>query len=52
MILSFSGAETEALFQSRNVRRFKNIEKVARRKLQQLNSAGELNTLRIPLAIS
>jgi proteic killer suppression protein len=48
MILSFSGAETEALFQSRNVRRFKNIEKVARRKLQQLNSAGELNTLRIP----
>jgi len=48
MILSFSSAETEALFQSRNVRRFKNIEKVARRKLQQLNSAGELNTLRIP----
>ncbi|HEX5343738.1 MAG TPA: type II toxin-antitoxin system RelE/ParE family toxin [Duganella sp.] len=50
MILSFSSAETEALFQSRNVRRFKNIEKVARRKLQQLNSAGELNTLRIPPA--
>jgi len=48
MIISFANAETEALFQSRNVRRFKNIERTARRKLLQLHGAGELKSLRIP----
>jgi proteic killer suppression protein len=48
MIISFASAETEALFQSRSVRRFKNIERTARRKLLQLHSAGELKSLRIP----
>ncbi|KHK51871.1 excinuclease ABC subunit A [Ralstonia sp. A12] len=48
MIHSFACADTEALFQSRNVRRFKNIERVARRKLLQLHAATDLESLRIP----
>ncbi|MES2258213.1 MAG: type II toxin-antitoxin system RelE/ParE family toxin [Pseudomonadota bacterium] len=48
MIISFACDETEALFNSHIVRRFKNIERVARRKLLQLHAAGELNSLRIP----
>lgn len=48
MIHSFASAETQALFQSRSVRRFRNIERVARRKLLQLHAATELNSLRIP----
>ena len=48
MIISFSCADTEALFNSHSVRRFKNIERVARRKLLQLHAAGELKSLRIP----
>jgi proteic killer suppression protein len=48
MIHSFACADTEALFRSQNVSRFKNIERVARRKLLQLHAATELNSLRVP----
>lgn len=48
MIHSFACAETEGLFHSQAVPRFKNIERVARRKLLQLHAATELASLRIP----
>ena len=48
MIQSFLCADTEALFHSKPVRRFKNLEQVARRKLLMLHAATELDNLRIP----
>jgi proteic killer suppression protein len=48
MIRSFKCADTEALFHSRAVSRFRNIERVARRKLLQIHAATELASLRIP----
>ena len=48
MIHSFLCAETEQLFNSRSVAKFRNIERVARRKLLQLHAATELATLRVP----
>jgi len=45
---SFACADTQALFHSRPVARFRNIERVARRKLLQLHAATELASLRIP----
>lgn len=48
MIRSFACSDTEALFRSRAVARFRNIERVARRKLLQLHAASELATLRVP----
>ena len=48
MIRSFTCADTEALFRSEVVARFRNIERVARRKLLQLHAATELNSLRVP----
>lgn len=48
MIHSFACPDTEALFHSQAVLRFKNIERVARRKLLQLHAATELASLRIP----
>lgn len=48
MINSFACDETEALFNSQSVPRFKNIERVARRKLLQLHAAVSLNNLKIP----
>ena len=48
MIRSFSCADTEALFNSWAVARFRNIERVARRKLLQIHAATELGSLRIP----
>ena len=48
MIHSFACAETEALFHSQPVRRFRNFERVARRKLLQLHAATVLESLRIP----
>ena len=48
MIRSFACADTEALFHSRAVSRFRNIERVARRKLLQIHAATELASLRIP----
>jgi proteic killer suppression protein len=48
MIRSFACADTEALFHSHAVARFRNIERVARRKLLQIHAATELASLRIP----
>ena len=48
MIHSFICADTEALFHSQGVPRFRNIERVARRKLLQLHAVTELASLRIP----
>jgi len=48
MIKSFACAHTEALASGRRVRRFVNIERVARRKLRQLEIAGRLGDLRVP----
>lgn len=48
MIVSFKCADTEALAKGYRVRRFRNIESVARRKLRQLQIAGRLDDLRIP----
>jgi proteic killer suppression protein len=48
MIHSFACTDTEALFQSRAVSKFKNIERVARRKLLQIQAASVLSSLRIP----
>lgn len=48
MVNSFNCKETEALFHSNAVARFKNIERVARRQLLQLHAATELDSLRIP----
>ena len=48
MIVSFKDADTEALAKGRRVRRFASIERVARRKLRQLQIAGRLDDLRVP----
>ena len=48
MIVSFKDADTEALASGRRVKRFVNIESVARRKLRQLEIAGRLDDLRVP----
>ncbi|MCL2829506.1 MAG: type II toxin-antitoxin system RelE/ParE family toxin [Betaproteobacteria bacterium] len=48
MIYSFACLDTEALFHSQAVPRFRNIERVARRKLLQLNASTGLASLRIP----
>ena len=48
MIRSFTCAKTEALFNSQVVPRFRNIERVARRRLLQLQAATELDSLRVP----
>ena len=48
MIRTFACLDTEALFQSKTVARFKNVERVARRKLLQLHADTELASLRVP----
>ena len=48
MIHTFSCQETESLFNSRASKRFKSIERVARRKLLQLHATMDLLSLRIP----
>ncbi len=48
MIHSFICPDAEALFHSSAVPRFRNIERVARRKLLQLHAATELASLRVP----
>jgi proteic killer suppression protein len=48
MIYSFNCLETQALFNSRPSRRFKNIERVARRRLLQIHAATDLQSLRVP----
>ncbi len=48
MIVSFKCADTEALANGCRVKRFVNIEAVARRKLRQLQIARRLKDLRVP----
>jgi toxin HigB-1 len=48
MIVSFANADTEALASGRKVRRFANIERVALRKLRQLQIARQLQDLHVP----
>lgn len=48
MIRSFRCRDAAALFNDRDVRRFRNIERVARRKLLYLDRAIRLQDLRVP----
>ena len=48
MIQSFVCSDTESLFLSHTVPRFKNVERVARRKLLILQAATQLKALKIP----
>jgi proteic killer suppression protein len=48
VIKAFKCAETEALAKGLQVRRLATIATVARRKLRQLEIAGQLNDLRVP----
>ena len=48
MILSFRCRDTEALAKGNRVKRFIQFEKVAQRKLRQLQIAGMLQDLKIP----
>ncbi|WP_296753274.1 type II toxin-antitoxin system RelE/ParE family toxin [Thiobacillus sp.] len=48
MIQSFRCRDTQALFERKRVPRFVNIERVARRKLEQLEWAERVEDLRIP----
>jgi len=48
VIKTFSDKDAEALFEGVRVRRFLNIEAVARRKLVQLHAATTLDFLRVP----
>ena len=48
MAISFRCRDTEALANGQQVRRFASIESVARRKLRQLQIAGNLEDLRVP----
>jgi len=48
MIHLFACLDTEALFHSQTVPRFRNIERVARLKLLQLHAVNDLASLRVP----
>ena len=49
MVVSFKDGDTEALAAGRRVKRFQKIEHVGRRKLRQLQIAGRIGDLRVPL---
>ena len=48
MIASFKDKDTELLASGFRVRRFEAFEKIARRKLRQLEIAGDVQDLRVP----
>ena len=48
VICSFRDSDTAALAKGQRVKRFANIESVARRKLRQLEIAGQLGDLKVP----
>ena len=48
MIRTFKCRDTEKLFNDLNVRRFRGISRTARLKLEVLNAAVSLNSLRVP----
>ena len=48
MIRTFRDKEVEAFFLDNVVQRFRNVERVARRKLLYLNAAKRLEDLRVP----
>jgi proteic killer suppression protein len=48
MIITFKCGDTEALANLKRVKKFVNIEAVARRKLRQLQIANRLEDLRVP----
>jgi proteic killer suppression protein len=48
VVVSFKDADTEALASGRRVKRFQQMEDVARRKLRQLQIAGRIDDLRVP----
>lgn len=48
MIISFKCSDTEALSKGRRIRRFVNFERIALRKLRQLQVAQILSDLRVP----
>ena len=48
MIRSFGDKHTRALFQDERVRRFEGIARAAKRKLEAVNAASQLNDLEIP----
>ena len=47
-VISFRCSDTERLFRRERVKRFRNIESVARRKLEQLEWSETLDDLRVP----
>lgn len=47
-IRSFRCSDTEALYEGRSPRRFRNVEIVAQRKLQMLDDAAELRDMKSP----
>jgi toxin HigB-1 len=48
MIPSFASSNTEELFSGGSPRRFRSFQTQAERKLQMLDSAKDLNDLRVP----
>ena len=48
MIISFRDKQTEALAKGRHVPRFESFQRIALRKLRQLEIAGRLEDLRVP----
>lgn len=48
MIVSFNDSDTQKLANGKHVARFANIERIALRKIRQLQIAESLNDLRVP----